>query len=218
MAKTWPTRSLQADREGHQVDVDREQHQLDRHQDDDDVLAVEEDAEDAEREQDRGDGQVVGEADLDHQHAAPAVGDLDHELDRRRRPSARYAAASLMRLAAHARTRSRRVSTMAPIIATSRTRPGGLEEVDVLGVEHARRAPGVADRRAGGRRRGAVLPAPGAMRPAAEDQQQLGQQDDADQRADRQVAQEAARAARRSRCRASSRRTGTARRRRRHRR
>src|SRR5882724_12419921 len=41
-------------REGDEVDVDREQHQLDRHQDDDDVLAVEEDAEDAEREQDRG--------------------------------------------------------------------------------------------------------------------------------------------------------------------
>ena len=39
-------------REGDEVDVDREQDQLDRHQDDDDVLAVEEDAEDAEREQD----------------------------------------------------------------------------------------------------------------------------------------------------------------------
>src|ERR1700761_3684956 len=32
-------------REGDEVDVDREQHQLDRHQDDDDVLAVEENAE-----------------------------------------------------------------------------------------------------------------------------------------------------------------------------
>ncbi len=40
-------------REGHEVDVDRQQHQFDRHQDDDDVLAVEEDAEDADREQDR---------------------------------------------------------------------------------------------------------------------------------------------------------------------
>ena len=37
-------------RERHQVDVDGEQDQLDRHQDDDDVLAVQEDAENAERE------------------------------------------------------------------------------------------------------------------------------------------------------------------------
>ena len=49
-----------------QVDVDREQHQLDRHQDDDDVLAVQEDAEDPEREQDRGDRQIMGQADLEH--------------------------------------------------------------------------------------------------------------------------------------------------------
>src|SRR5262249_57421011 len=41
-------------REGDQVDVDREQDQLDRHQDDDHVLAVEEDAENADREQDGG--------------------------------------------------------------------------------------------------------------------------------------------------------------------
>src|SRR5258708_33488851 len=50
-------------REGDKVDVDREQHQLDRHHDDDDVLAIEEDAEDPEREQDRGDRQIVSEAD-----------------------------------------------------------------------------------------------------------------------------------------------------------
>src|SRR5258707_846280 len=41
--------------EGHEVDVDREQDQLDRHQDDDDILAVEENPEHAEREQDRAD-------------------------------------------------------------------------------------------------------------------------------------------------------------------
>src|SRR3974390_1310538 len=46
-------------RERHQVDVDREQDQLDRHQDDDDVLAIEEDAEDAQREQDRTDRQIM---------------------------------------------------------------------------------------------------------------------------------------------------------------
>src|SRR3954463_5425795 len=49
-------------RERNEVDVDGEQDQLDRHQDDDDVLAVQEDAENAEREQDRGDRQVVTEA------------------------------------------------------------------------------------------------------------------------------------------------------------
>src|ERR1700726_611426 len=53
---------VEHDREGDEVDVDREQHQLDRHHDDDDVLAIEEDAEDPCREQDPGDGQVMGEA------------------------------------------------------------------------------------------------------------------------------------------------------------
>ena len=62
-AKTWPTRSPRKVEKRDEVDVDREQDQLDRHQDDDDVLAVEEDAEDAEREQDRGDGEVVAEPD-----------------------------------------------------------------------------------------------------------------------------------------------------------
>src|SRR5260370_23155306 len=52
-------------RERHQVDVDGEQDQLDRHQDDDDVLAVEEDAEDADGEQDRGHREVMGQADHD---------------------------------------------------------------------------------------------------------------------------------------------------------
>ena len=62
------------DREGHQVDVDREQHQLDAHQDDDDVLAVQEDAEDAQREQHCGDEQVMAEP--DHHHTPPRVGTL----------------------------------------------------------------------------------------------------------------------------------------------
>src|SRR5580692_6665188 len=52
-------------RERHQVDVDGEQDELDRHQNNDDVLAVEEDAQDPEREQDRGDRQVMAEPD-DH--------------------------------------------------------------------------------------------------------------------------------------------------------
>jgi len=45
------------------VHVDGEQHQLDRHHDDDQVLPVQEDAEDAEREQARRDGQVMAETD-----------------------------------------------------------------------------------------------------------------------------------------------------------
>src|SRR5512146_372428 len=49
--------------EGDQVDVDRQQDQLDRHQDDDDVLAVEEDAENSKREQDGGDRQIMSEPD-----------------------------------------------------------------------------------------------------------------------------------------------------------
>src|ERR1700722_12184627 len=53
-------------REGDEVDVDGEQHQLDRHQDDDDILAIEEDAEDPQREEDRGNPQVMGEADREH--------------------------------------------------------------------------------------------------------------------------------------------------------
>src|SRR5688572_23861058 len=67
-------------REGDQVDVDGEQHELDRHQDDDDVLAVEEHAEDAQREDDGGDGQVMGKADLQH-HTPPRVGTLTSSTD-----------------------------------------------------------------------------------------------------------------------------------------
>src|SRR6266851_1184160 len=58
-------------REGDEVDVDGEQHQLDRHQDDDDVLAVEENTEDPQREQDRGNRQVMGEADREHVRHIP---------------------------------------------------------------------------------------------------------------------------------------------------
>ena len=42
-----------------EVDVHGEQNELDRHQDDDDVLPVQEDAEDAEREQNRGNRQIM---------------------------------------------------------------------------------------------------------------------------------------------------------------
>src|SRR5579859_7947688 len=55
-----------------EIDIDCEQDQLDRHHDDDDVLAVQEDAEHAQREQDAGDGQVVRKADGQHLDASPA--------------------------------------------------------------------------------------------------------------------------------------------------
>src|SRR5271170_1611005 len=50
-------------RERDQVDVDGEQNELDRHQDDDDVLAVEKDAQNPQREQDRADRKIVPEPD-----------------------------------------------------------------------------------------------------------------------------------------------------------
>src|SRR5688572_2698186 len=46
-----------------QVDVDGEQDQLDRHQNDDDVLAIEKNSENADGEENRGKGEVVAKAD-----------------------------------------------------------------------------------------------------------------------------------------------------------
>src|SRR5215510_1033536 len=60
-------------RERHQVDVDGEQDQLDRHQDHDDVLAVQEDAEDPEREQDRADREVMAKPDRHRTHSAASA-------------------------------------------------------------------------------------------------------------------------------------------------
>src|SRR5678815_3753147 len=58
-----PGHVAQVVREGDEVQVDGEQHQLDRHQQHDQVLAVEEDADHREREQDRADGEIVAERD-----------------------------------------------------------------------------------------------------------------------------------------------------------
>src|SRR5512145_704638 len=63
---------LQEGREGHQVDVDREQNEFDRHEDDDDVLAVHEDAEHADGEESGGDDQIVKER--DHHQPSPCPG------------------------------------------------------------------------------------------------------------------------------------------------
>src|SRR6516165_5119001 len=53
-----------------QVDIDRKQDQLDRHQNDDDVLAIEKYSENAEREHDRRNRQIVAEPD-DHGSPCP---------------------------------------------------------------------------------------------------------------------------------------------------
>src|SRR5579862_7287105 len=58
-------------RECDQVDVDREQDQFDRHQNDDDVLAVEKDAENAKRKQNRCNRKVVTKPD---RHDSPCPG------------------------------------------------------------------------------------------------------------------------------------------------
>ncbi len=70
-AKTWPARSSRWAENADEVDVDGQQDQLDRHQDDDDVLAVEKDAEHAEGEQDGADGQEVTEPDFRAAMIAP---------------------------------------------------------------------------------------------------------------------------------------------------
>src|SRR5438552_1487900 len=62
---------IEKDRESNEVDADRQQHQLDGHQDDDDILAVKEDAEDPEREQDRSYGQIMREPDRHHRLPLP---------------------------------------------------------------------------------------------------------------------------------------------------
>src|SRR3546814_10617647 len=98
-------------RERYQIDVHRHKHQLDRHQNDDDVLPVEEDAEDAEREQDRRHGQIMREA--DRHHTPPRVGTLTSSI-----VSAFRRASCADMLCRRTPSRSRRVSTMAPTMAT----------------------------------------------------------------------------------------------------
>src|SRR5579872_6101230 len=97
--------------EGDEVEIDGEQDQLDRHQDDDDVLAVDEDAENAEREQNRGHGQIMGQSD---DHVRPLPG----STLRISMMAARATCTAIdWRLTP---TLWRSVSTIAPIMATSR--------------------------------------------------------------------------------------------------
>src|SRR6266851_3800866 len=108
---------VQEGRESDEVDVDGEQDELDRHQDDDDVLAVEEDAEDAEGEEHGTDGEIVGEADFEHVRQTPfpiSTLMISTEAARDRKT---WALAFCRRTP----TRARKVRTMAPIMAMSRT-------------------------------------------------------------------------------------------------
>src|SRR5580692_4725172 len=106
----------QEGRERHQVDVDGEQDELDRHQDDDDVLAVEEDAQNPEREQDRGDREIMAEPD---RHCSPCP-DLtlttSMAVERRRATWSEIFCRRTFGLCC-------RVSTMAPTMATRRMMP-----------------------------------------------------------------------------------------------
>src|SRR5882724_9813348 len=103
-------------RESDEVDVDRQQDQLDRHQDDDHVLPVEEDAENAEREQDGGDREIVTEPDA-HDTPCPGLTLTISIADALVRATW---SATFWRLAFGLWCS---VSTMAPIMATSRTSP-----------------------------------------------------------------------------------------------
>src|SRR3954471_20000403 len=102
--------------EGDEVDVDRQQDQFHRHQDDDDVLAVQENAQHPDGEQDGGDGQILGQTD-GHQ----ALPSEPWPGLRSCMSTAMAAVRAFWTLMTCLRTPGldRNVSTMAPIIATS---------------------------------------------------------------------------------------------------
>ena len=101
-------------RERDEVEVDREQHQLDRHQQHDHVLAVEEDADHADREQDRrpAPGRCYS---ANHGRRVSARHLTSRTRSSRARP--RPARADVLRAWS---LRWRRVSAIAAMIATSR--------------------------------------------------------------------------------------------------
>src|SRR5664279_2389494 len=106
-------------RERDQIDIDREQDQLDRHQNNDDVLAVEKDAEDPEREQDRRDRKIMPKADGHGRLSIPWP-------DRTLTISIDMAGVRAFCVGIswrRTRTLCCKVSTMAPIMATSRIMP-----------------------------------------------------------------------------------------------
>src|SRR5437660_7017066 len=98
--------------EGDEVEIHREQHQFDRHQEHDQVAAVEEDPDHADREQDRGQHQVVGELEASHSFSAG--------IETRRTRSSLLALTCMDGSCARVSFRRRSVSAIAAIIATSR--------------------------------------------------------------------------------------------------
>src|SRR5216684_1881284 len=115
----------QEGRERHQVGVDREQDQLDRHQDDDDVLAVQENPENPKREQDRADREIVSEPDGHFTHSAASESRSPCPTATLRTVMASSGVRAFCTLMSCRLTLAlcRKVSTMAPIIATSNTMP-----------------------------------------------------------------------------------------------
>src|SRR5436190_21348767 len=116
-------------RERDEVQVDGEQHQLDRHQQHDQVLAIEEDADHRQREQDRADGEVVAERDRAERHRRSPTG-LTASLGASRGTGSGFIVTMRMRSAFCALTCSdgsirfesflaRKVSEIAAMIATS---------------------------------------------------------------------------------------------------
>ena len=112
-----PGHIVQVGGEGHQVDVHGQQDQLDRHQDDDDVAAVHDDAEHPDGEQDRGDRQIV--AQCNGHRSIPDPGLIETLCV----PVAGVRATCLPMSWRLTWGLWRKVSTMAPIMATSSTRP-----------------------------------------------------------------------------------------------
>src|SRR5258705_159550 len=112
-------------RERHQVDIDRKQDQLDRHQDDDDVLAVEKNAEDSEREQHRADREIMPEPDRHCTHSGASASCKPWPEATLRRLIASSGVRAFCTLMSCRLTLAlcRSVSTMAPIIATRSTIP-----------------------------------------------------------------------------------------------
>src|ERR1700730_7408007 len=110
-------------RERHQVDVARPQNQLDRHQDDDDVLAIEKDAEDPRGEQDRPDRQIMSKPDRHRTHSAASASCSPCPETTLRTVMASSGVRAFCTLMSCRLTLAlwRKVSMMAPIIAPSST-------------------------------------------------------------------------------------------------
>src|SRR5579864_1781562 len=104
-------------RERDEVQINREQDQLDRHQDDDDVLAVQEDPEHADREENGADGEIRTEPDA--HGIAPSPGLMSTIST----AIAGVLAFCRRMLCRRTPGRCRKVRTIAPIMATRSTSP-----------------------------------------------------------------------------------------------